>query len=134
MAKSKAKSQKSPLPKDIQIGQRIRAQRLNSGMSQTDLADRLGVTFQQVQKYEKGVNRVGAGRLEQIAEAIGVTAAFFFDGAGDRVSKSDAEAIDSGIGLLRRQGALRVLKAYDAMSPKHRQLFMAIGEIFSGNA
>jgi transcriptional regulator with XRE-family HTH domain len=134
VAKSKAKSQKSPLPKDIQIGQRIRAQRLNSGMSQTDLADRLGVTFQQVQKYEKGVNRVGAGRLEQIAEAIGVTPAFFFDGAGDRVSKSDAEAIDSGIGLLRRQGALRVLKAYDAMSPKHRQLFMAIGEIFSGNA
>ena len=134
VAKSKAKSQKSPLPKDIQIGQRIRAQRLNSGMSQTDLADRLGVTFQQVQKYEKGVNRVGAGRLEQIAEAIGVTAAFFFDGAGDRVSKLDAEAIDSGIGLLRRQGALRVLKAYDAMSPKQRQLFMAIGEIFSGNA
>lgn len=134
MAKSKAKSQKSPLPKDIQIGQRIRAQRLNSGMSQTDLADRLGVTFQQVQKYEKGLNRVGAGRLEQIAEAVGVTPAFFFDGAGDRVSKSDAEAIDSGIGLLRRQGALRVLKAYDAMSPKHRQLFMAIGAIFSGNA
>ena len=134
VAKSKAKSQKSPLPKDIQIGQRIRAQRLNSGMSQTDLADRLGVTFQQVQKYEKGLNRVGAGRLEQIAEAVGVTPAFFFDGAGDRVSKLDAEAIDSGIGLLRRQGALRVLKAYDAMSPKQRQLFMAIGEILSGNA
>src|ERR1700730_16985966 len=89
VAKSKAKSQKSPLPKDIQIGQRIRAQRLNSGMSQTDLADRLDVTFQQVQKYEKGVNRVGAGRLEQIAEAIGVTPALFFDAAWDRRTNVD---------------------------------------------
>ncbi len=76
MAKSKAKSQKSPLPKDVEIGQRIRAQRLNRSMSQTELADRLGVTFQQVQKYEKGVNRVGAGRLEQIAEALGVSRRF----------------------------------------------------------
>jgi hypothetical protein len=49
------------------------------------------------------------------------------------VSKADAEAIDSGMGLLRRQGALRVLKAYDAVSPKRRQLFMAIGEVFSGD-
>jgi transcriptional regulator with XRE-family HTH domain len=133
VAKSKAKSQKAPLPKDVEIGQRIRAQRLNCNMSQTELASRLGVTFQQVQKYEKGVNRIGAGRLEQIAEALDVSPAFFFDGAGDRVGKADAEAIDSGIGLLRRQGALRVLKAYDGMSPKHRQLFMAIGQIFSGN-
>src|SRR5256884_8506279 len=101
---------KAPEPKDREVGQLIRAQRLNCRMSQTDLANALGVTFQQVQKYEKGVNRVGSGRLQQIAETLGVTTAFFFDGAAaGGASKVDSKAIDSGIGLLRTQGALRVL-------------------------
>jgi hypothetical protein len=60
-----------------------------------------------------------------------VTPAFFFDGAGNRVSKADVQAIESGIGLLRRQGAMRVLKAYDTMSPKHRDLFRTIAELFA---
>jgi transcriptional regulator with XRE-family HTH domain len=118
---------------DATIGQRIRAQRLNRKLSQTELANALGVTFQQVQKYEKGVNRVGSGRLQQIAETLGVTPAFFFDGAeAGGASKSDAKAIDTGIGLLRTQGAMRVLQAYAAMKPKERQLYLSIGEIFAG--
>src|ERR1700686_1288711 len=133
MTVRKISRQRSVTKYDLELGKLIRIRRVEIGMSQDRLGENLGVTFQQVQKYEKGANRVGAGRLDQIADALGVSPAFFFDGAGDRVSKADAEAIDSGIGLLRRQGALRVLKAYDAMSPKHRQLFMAIGEIFSGN-
>ena len=59
---------KAPEPKDREVGQLIRAQRLVCRMSQTELANALGVTFQQVQKYEKGVNRVGAGRLARIAD------------------------------------------------------------------
>jgi transcriptional regulator with XRE-family HTH domain len=124
---------KSPLPLDAVIGQRIRAQRLNRHMSQTDLANALGLTFQQVQKYEKGVNRVGGGRLQQIAETLGVTPAFFFDGAAaGGASKADTKAIDAGIGLLRTQGALRVLRAYSEMRPSERQLYLQIGELFAG--
>ena len=68
---------KAPGPKDVEIGQRIRAQRLLCRLSQTELADAIGVTFQQVQKYEQGVNRVGAGRLARIAEVLSVPVAFF---------------------------------------------------------
>ena len=63
---------KSPDPVDVQVGSRIRLFRLEAQMSQTDLAEQLGVTLQQVQKYEKGVNRVGAGRLTKIAAALRV--------------------------------------------------------------
>jgi transcriptional regulator with XRE-family HTH domain len=72
-----------PTSADVQVGESIRAHRLLAGMSQGDLASRIGVTFQQVQKYEKGTNRVGAGRLPQIAEIFGVPiGALFKDQAG----------------------------------------------------
>ena len=63
---------KSPDRVDVQVGSRIRLLRQGAQMSQTDLAEQLGVTFQQVQKYEKGMNRVGAGRLTKIAAVLGV--------------------------------------------------------------
>ena len=63
-------SVKRPDPVDIEVGHRIRIERLARGLSQTALANQLGVTFQQVQKYENGVNRVGAGRLTKIAEVL----------------------------------------------------------------
>ena len=73
-------SVKRPDPVDVEVGHRIRIERLSRGLSQTALANQLGVTFQQVQKYEKGVNRVGAGRLTRIAEVLGVPVATFFSG------------------------------------------------------
>ena len=66
---------------DTHIGQKIRARRNLLGLSQTELADAAGITFQQVQKYEKGANRVGAGRLMQFSEALGVPPSYFFEGA-----------------------------------------------------
>lgn len=72
--------QKSPNPIDKHIGSRVRARRIMLGMSQEKLADALGLTFQQVQKYEKGVNRVGASRLLQIAGILDVNIDFFFEG------------------------------------------------------
>src|SRR5215211_2374432 len=72
------KGPKKPDPVDVEVGQRIRIQRLQSGLSQTALAEQLGVTFQQVQKYEKGVNRVGAGRLTKIAEVLAVPVSTLF--------------------------------------------------------
>lgn len=65
---------------DVNVGRRIRLQRTVLGMSQTTLADALGITFQQVQKYEKGTNRVGASRLQHIASFLNVPIASFFEG------------------------------------------------------
>jgi transcriptional regulator with XRE-family HTH domain len=64
---------------DIEMGQRIRQRRREIGISQTELAGKLGLSFQQMQKYEKGSNRVGASRLQQIAEMLGVDMPFFYD-------------------------------------------------------
>ena len=71
-------SSKKPDPKDIEVGHRVRAIRLEKGMSQEKLGDALDLTFQQVQKYEKGTNRIGAGRLQHIAEILGVPVADLF--------------------------------------------------------
>jgi transcriptional regulator with XRE-family HTH domain len=72
---------KSPNPTDKHIGSRVRMQRLFLGMSQENLANALGLTFQQIQKYEKGTNRVSASRLQQIASILQVTPSFFFEDA-----------------------------------------------------
>jgi transcriptional regulator with XRE-family HTH domain len=72
---------KTPNPIDKHVGARVRMRRLMVGLSQTKLGDALNVTFQQVQKYEKGANRIGASRLQQLARVLGVPPAYFFDGA-----------------------------------------------------
>jgi transcriptional regulator with XRE-family HTH domain len=69
-----------PNPIDVHVGKRIRMRRLFLGMNQTDLADALGLTFQQVQKYEHGANRVSASRLSATADILGVPISFFFRG------------------------------------------------------
>ena len=66
---------------DTHIGQKIRARRTLLGLSQTELAEAAGISFQQIQKYEKGTNRVGASRLQQFSEALGVPPSYFFEGA-----------------------------------------------------
>src|ERR1700720_3693681 len=73
-------STKAPNPVDRYVGSRVRMRRIMLGMSQEKLGDALGLTFQQVQKYEKGTNRVGASRLQQIAEILQVPVSFLFGG------------------------------------------------------
>src|SRR3954470_298665 len=80
---------------DVEIGRKIRALRLERGLSQSRLAEGIGLTFQQVQKYEKGTNRVSAGRLQQISDLLNVPITFFYTGMGTRAKKS--EALPSGI-------------------------------------
>ena len=76
---------KMPDPIDAHVGSRVRLRRMLIGMSQEKLGDALNLTFQQVQKYEKGANRIGAGRLFRIAQLLGVSIQFFFDDApGER--------------------------------------------------
>jgi transcriptional regulator with XRE-family HTH domain len=73
-------STKTPNPVDRYVGSRVRMRRIMLGMSQEKLGEALGLTFQQVQKYEKGTNRVGASRLQQIAEILQVPVSFLFEG------------------------------------------------------
>src|SRR5437660_7840991 len=76
-------AKKAPNPIDKYVGSRVRMRRMMLGMSQEKLGDALGLTFQQVQKYEKGANRIGASRLQQISLTLQVPVAFFFEGAPD---------------------------------------------------
>ncbi len=71
---------KVPNPIDKHVGSRVRMRRMMVGMSQEKLGESLGITFQQIQKYEKGTNRIGASRLQQISVVLGVPVAFFFEG------------------------------------------------------
>lgn len=73
------KQPNTPHPTDILVGSRIRQQRTLKRITQTALADSLGITFQQIQKYEKGTNRVSPSRLQAIADILGVPASYFFD-------------------------------------------------------
>jgi len=74
-------NKKKPNPIDIHVGSRVRLRRNMLGMSQEKLGESLGITFQQIQKYEKGTNRVGASRLQAIASILGVPVSFFFEDA-----------------------------------------------------
>lgn len=93
---------KKPNPVDIHVGSRVRLRRMLLGMSQEKLGDKLGLTFQQVQKYEKGVNRIGASRLFQLSKILDVPVQFFFDEAplGAPATMEPGSAEDSNDGLL----------------------------------
>jgi len=119
----------SPVPKkqanpiDGQVGNRVRLRRMLIGMSQERLGELLGLTFQQVQKYEKGVNRIGAGRLFEVARILGVPIDYFYEGASTQIagpSENEAsppvmEFVSSGDGL---QLSLAFMKIKD---PKLRK-------------
>jgi transcriptional regulator with XRE-family HTH domain len=101
---------------DIEIGRKIRAVRLEKGLSQSNLADGIGLTFQQVQKYEKGTNRVSAGRLQRIAELLEIPIMFFYGGTDARAKKSDPR--NSGLAFVQTKGAMRLLRAYADISSR----------------
>lgn len=82
-------STKAPNPVDKYVGSRVRMRRIMLGMSQEKLGEALGLTFQQVQKYEKGTNRVGASRLQQISEILQVPVSFLFDGGPSGAPNAD---------------------------------------------
>ena len=82
--------QRSAGKPDIELGKRIRLRRVEQKISQAELGDKLGVSFQQVQKYEKGTNRVGASRLQQISEILQVPVSFLFDGGPSGMVNGDS--------------------------------------------
>jgi ribosome-binding protein aMBF1 (putative translation factor) len=85
---------RAPNPVDKHVGSRIRMRRLMLGMSQEKLADGLGLTFQQVQKYENGKNRIGAGRLQHISHILQIPVPFFFEGSPHGEASTPAHVSD----------------------------------------
>jgi transcriptional regulator with XRE-family HTH domain len=94
-------------PLDAMVGARISMLRVDRSMSQAMLAERIGVTFQQMQKYERGANRIGASRLSLIASVLGVSVGELFESSG-----AGSPGLNSPVRLLAEPGAVRVLKAY----------------------
>lgn len=97
-------------PLDAVVGARIRMLRVDRGISQAVLAERIGVTFQQVQRYERGATRVGASRLARIAAVLDVSVGAFFESSQPR-----SPGLKSPINLLVEPGAMQVLQAYARM-------------------
>jgi transcriptional regulator with XRE-family HTH domain len=111
--------------RDEEVGRRVRSRRLECGMTQTELADGIGVTFQQVQKYERGANRIGASRLQGIAETLKVPITFFFD--------NDHRQPDSVIGL-QSPDAVRLMKALHRITNKRaRDTLVRMAEEMAGS-
>ena len=104
-------AKRSPNPVDRHVGDRVRMRRKMQGMTQEKLGDALGLTFQQVQKYEKGTNRIGASRLQHIASIQQVPISFFFEGAPGPSSILD-EPCDNVSGFLATPEGLALTKAY----------------------
>jgi transcriptional regulator with XRE-family HTH domain len=109
---------------DIEVGRRVRTFRLQKGLSRQKLGDQLGLTFQQVRRYEKGTNRIGAGRLQRIANILGIPVSDFFTSRGQR-----AAASTELFRLLDTAAALRLVRAYSRIrEPKLRQAITRLTE------
>ena len=110
-------SKKQPNPIDIHVGGRVRLRRMMLGMSQEKLGENLGITFQQIQKYEKGTNRIGASRLQHIARVLSVPVAFFFEGApglaaGDQRGVAEADGPNYLVDFLATSDGIQLNKAF----------------------
>jgi len=130
---------KSPDPTDKHVGTRVRMRRLMLSMTQTELADALGITFQQVQKYEKGVNRISAGKLQQISTLLHAPIPFFFEGlpsASDRpVKKDDAPLPSDVLQLLATSDGASLVKSFMRIkSPKLRHCIISLAEELTSKA
>jgi len=116
---------KLPNPVDLHVGARVRMRRKFLSMSQTDLADALGLTFQQVQKYERGTNRISASKLHETSRCLKVPIAYFFEGYGDATAldgftESDSEQFVHGF-LMTTEG-VELAEAFPQIkNPKHRR-------------
>ena len=109
---------------DVEIGRKIRALRLERGLSQSGLAEGIGLTFQQVQKYEKGTNRVSAGRLQKIADMLNTPVMFFYAGMGSRGKKNDTRS--TGLAFIQTKGAMRLMRAYSEISSRTTKYALVI--------
>lgn len=119
-----------PHPVDVHVGKRIRHRRWLVGMTQQNLAERVGIKFQQIQKYETGANRVSASRLWNIADALGVEISFFFEGLeSDSSEKSGADGVPAD--LMGDKEALDLVRSYYAIPENQRRRLFELARVLS---
>lgn len=128
---------KKPSPIDIHVGKRMRARRIELGMSQEKLAEALGLTFQQVQKYEKATNRMGASRLYAVAKALQVTVTYFYEGINPITGELNGGGTPHFVGEMQQEGligaspadekeALQLIRAFGQLQPDQRAHMLAL--------
>lgn len=116
-------------PVDAHVGKRIRHRRWMVGMTQQQLADKVGIKFQQIQKYETGMNRVSASRLWDVAEALGVTISFFFEGLNEA-----SGTLQNGGDILADREALELVRSYYAIPEAQRRRLFDLARVLSDAA
>jgi transcriptional regulator with XRE-family HTH domain len=114
-------------PVDAHVGKRIRHRRWMVGMTQQQLADKVGIKFQQIQKYETGMNRVSASRLWDIADALGVTISFFFEG----LTEGTPTAQTAGGDMMADKEALELVRSYYAIPEAQRRRLFDLARVLS---
>ncbi len=114
---------------DVHVGKRIRHRRWMIGMTQQQLAEKVGIKFQQIQKYETGMNRVSASRLWDIARAVDVPISFFFEGLEDSQVQNSVEG-----DILADKEALQLVRAYYAMPEAQRRQIFELARVLSDAA
>ena len=112
-------------PVDAHVGKRIRHRRWMVGMTQQQLADKVGIKFQQIQKYETGMNRVSASRLWDVAEALGVTISFFFEG----LAAGTVPAV--GTDIMADKEAMDLVRSYYAIPEAQRRRLFDLARVLS---
>ena len=112
-------------PVDVHVGKRVRHRRWLVGMTQQQLAQAVGIKFQQIQKYETGANRISASRLWDIAEALDVPVAFFFEGL------SGQAAIDADADVMADKEALELVRSYYAIPEHQRRRLFDLARVLS---
>ena len=130
---------KAPNPIDKHVGSRVRMRRMMLSMSQEKLGGALGLTFQQVQKYEKGTNRIGASRLQQISHILQVPVAFFFEGAPSFHPQNEGDGMAEApsptyvLDFLATSDGLALTKAFmEIKEPKLRRRIVDLVEEIAG--
>ncbi len=123
-------------PVDVHVGKRVRHRRWMVGMTQQQLAEKVGIKFQQIQKYETGMNRVSASRLWDIAEALSVPVAYFFEGmTGAEDEAQTAEAKQGMPGdILADKEALELVRSYYAIPENQRRRLFELARVLSDAA
>ncbi len=119
-------------PVDIHVGKRIRQRRWMLSLTQQQLADQVGIKFQQIQKYETGMNRVSASRLWDIATALQAEVSFFFDGL--EAPEENADMADLPKDILANKEALELVRCYYAMPENQRRRLFDLARVLSDTA
>ncbi|MCP1169263.1 MULTISPECIES: helix-turn-helix domain-containing protein [Limimaricola] len=119
-------------PVDVHVGKRIRHRRWMNGTTQQQLAEKVGIKFQQIQKYETGMNRVSASRLWDIAHALGVPVSFFFEGM--EAAKPEPRPGDLPGDVMADREALELLRSYYAIPEQQRRRLFDLARVLSDAA